>query len=368
MSIDGENYLHPQNRTSPGGRLDSYPKKEIVHTKKHGGRFQRFDSGIGDIENSGSGEFPMQIPRSCSPRPFHYDYADYPSHQYEEVPIQTPSYNRDDSQLGRPMFHSSSDIPNEEENQSQSHSESSRKKVNPLYEAVSKNGYQQSCDPLKQPPVEAIHKQFVCLRAAFSLVVLVVLLSFIGLTTVILLNQPKENGNLAKELQDLKRKHSLLEWKLSVMTASQNSSESSLRVLDYYLNNRSEAIQVNFDTIQEMSASLNDTLRNFQTQIRNISKMPGPQGPRGVGDLSRCQYKKISDYSAQEVTSTVWSPTLNMLKTNVVMSASCSVSGGVSTLLEELNGQFQCKCSGQYPKNSRFKKCNLHLWLCPKTS
>ena len=41
--------------------------------------------GVGDLENNGS-EFPMQTPRSCSPKTFQYDYAEYPTHQYEELP------------------------------------------------------------------------------------------------------------------------------------------------------------------------------------------------------------------------------------------------------------------------------------------
>ncbi|XP_029643136.1 uncharacterized protein LOC115217548 isoform X2 [Octopus sinensis] len=361
MSIDGENYLHPQNRTPPRLRLEPYPKKEIVPTKKHPGRFQRFDSGIGDLENSGSGEFPMQIPRSCSPRPFHYDYADYPSHQYEEVPIQTPSYSRDDSQLGRPTFNSSSDIPNEEENQSQSHSESSRKRVNPLYEAVCKTGLNQNDNQFKLPPNESIYKQFHCLRVAFTLVVAVVLLSLIAITTVILLNEPKENGNLLKEFQELKNKHMLLERKLEEIIQNQNNSDIAMRSLDNVIANKNE-------DIQDLFSYLNSSLLDFQTQLHNISKMTGPQGPPGVGDLSKCIYESRHNSGGQDVTSTIWAPLQNKLKNYIVMSATCSVYHGLSTQLREQNNQYQCKCYGHYPSGSMDKVCYIHLWLCPKKS
>lgn len=346
--------------------------------------------GVGDLEHNGS-EFPMQTPRSCSPKTFQYDYAEYPTHQYEELPNKSRTFTRDEFHQNH-LSNLSTDILYEDDAPPHPHEiEVTRKRFNPLYEAVTK------AIPDKNSHLqhnEATHKQLKCLQLWFIIFVVFVFVCLLTLLFITLFYNPSDAA-LVKKFRNLESNYESLELKYQKLVSFLATSETNdtslmlsgishrMNLLENETDDFNHAMNL---SLHSMQSSLNSTLQNvskmalnlsmelqrtqldFEEKISNISKMPGPKGPPGVGDLSQCQLLNITDYGRDEVTSTLWIPSHSKLKDYLVMGGSCSTQGGQSTQLLSRNGQFQCLCRGFERRVNQLKICSIHLWVCPKIS
>ncbi|VDI84240.1 Hypothetical predicted protein [Mytilus galloprovincialis] len=156
---------------------------------------------------------------------------------------------------------------------------------------------------------------------------------------------------------------------------------SNFSTVDKKIQITNSAVTLNQGNILSVSQNFTSTLsainNTVQDQLDIISKMPGPQGPEGVGNLTACFLQEYSQGSRiQEAqTETDEFPLDSDLKTKVVMSAYCSVVNGLYTRMEVRRPsqtdfktvKYHCICSGAVAgKSNRY--CKIFLWLCPRES
>lgn len=349
--------------------------------------------GVGDLENNGS-EFPMQTPRSCSPKTFQYDYAEYPTHQYEELPNKSRTFTREDFHSNH-LSNLSSDIPYEDDSpaHSQAHEiEMTRKRFNPLYEAVTKAIPDKTAPP--QRTVEATYKQLKCLQTWFIIFVVFVFVCLFTILFITLFYNPSDAA-LVKKFRNLESKYESLESKyqsLVAFWATSGTNDSSIvltglshrvnslenetinlnRALNLSMNSLEISLDASLQNVSKFALNVSNELHKTQSVLEekmlNLSKMPGPMGPPGSVDLTKCQFRNVTDYSNDEVTSTIWIPSDPIYKDYIAIGGSCSTRGGQSTQLVKKNHQFRCLCYGQQQQKYSVKVCTIHLWLCPQTN
>lgn len=125
-------------------------------------------------------------------------------------------------------------------------------------------------------------------------------------------------------------------------------------------------------------AQIQTGFSSFKTEIRgiaqNISKMPGPVGPPGVGNLSQCEHRVTSRGTGIGTNqfSTQWIPSVVDHQTYVILGLECSTNTEFQELRiqsDEGFDQFSCRCQGNsQPTADGSRFCELHYWRCPKIS
>ncbi|XP_022097276.1 uncharacterized protein LOC110982858 isoform X2 [Acanthaster planci] len=137
---------------------------------------------------------------------------------------------------------------------------------------------------------------------------------------------------------------------------------------------------------QEFQHDLFEVNRTIYGELDTISKMPGPrgfngsegppgpagpQGQQGAGDLSQCDYQKLSDSSAGSSVSVTRGPWTSPTADKIFTAFTCSTKGGTLANLEtDTQGRYRCVCTGWHAPSdgSTDRKCYSHYWRCPKTS
>ncbi|CAH3140962.1 unnamed protein product [Porites lobata] len=168
----------------------------------------------------------------------------------------------------------------------------------------------------------------------------------------------------------------------------------------------------------EIWVALNNTKRELQQKINNISKMAGPigppgfngslgpigprgfngsqgfagppgfngnqgpagpkgsmgpPGPKGAGNFSACQYKTKTGTTGGG-SSDVSDASVDEPRGSVIIAATCSTNYAAEyNLLSAMipPRRYVCNCKGRssqfHPGRGESKTCYLHYWLCPKT-
>ncbi|KAK3093443.1 hypothetical protein FSP39_015775 [Pinctada imbricata] len=412
-------YLNPvpQGRASPVGE-ESEVKYGHISPKgqKMTVRTTRFDSGVADLDHVAT-EIPLQqSPTGKGQRPHSlaktYDYADYGAHQYEELP-QTRLNNNHQKQMSPDSVdsHSSngttvtSGVHSEgEEMGDNSQNSEQRKRYNPLYDTMINSSptiYNKVNEVAKTRADNHQRRQMNCLRL---FIVLLVILSCTSLVLCVVLVLAKSQSDsdietLKTELSQLKSKFTSMDEKMSQLeriVAGNKSFEYIVdldKKLDIFesqtnrdvnqlvqtVSNMSVIAMNNKDRIETVYNNITQHISNVngyvQEQMVNISKMPGPQGPQGVGNLSACYMKMYSaqGHESSPQTSTALFPTDAELQTKVVMFAVCSVEDSEYHNLHfeqvTINKiKYKCVCSGSSTASDGTRNCKLHLWMCPRES
>ncbi|XP_076464117.1 uncharacterized protein LOC143296191 isoform X2 [Babylonia areolata] len=248
-----------------------------------------------------------------------------------------------------------------------------RRRVNPMYEALEHSAtrlYAQTCHCKTQSSAQRQLRYLWCSCVALIVMVIFLLcvLAYIlfmlvpGLTSRV---HGQENrlqlletgyGKLMKQNQEL----------LQIFPTNESAPDASLAASM-------------IDTLSRLNSSVwtyneqfHEVTSDLRQQISNISLTPGPQGPPGVGNLSLCFYTKSTTYQALPgpYSTTPWQPSTDILRDNMVMSATCGVIGGNEHFVEskEMNAsfvQFRCRCDGSVDNYDR-RACKIHLVLCPR--
>lgn len=376
--------------------------------------------GVADLDQSMS---PMNGTASPSAT-FHpistnktYDYAEYGSHQYEELPHSrlqasgpqmSPSSTdsrSSDNQSSSGTTVTISDIPSDAgdttnivRSQSQK-DEEQRKRYNPLYDAMI------TTTPSIYNKVRVTRESMLQTQIRL-LRMIVIILIFISCTSLslslyLIISNSSDStvGNLKKEVSSLEEKYigvqnrikqveSLMAGNLSFDHLAQlgqkvleieTTLSSNFTAIDKKIevtNNKIDLNQGNILSVyQNYTQNLSEMNNTVQYQLDTISKMEGPQGPQGVGNLTACYLQEYSagSSSAASYTETDPVPYDDNFKKHVVMSAYCSVLNGQYTRMEVISAsdyrtiKYKCICSGQL-EGENDRHCRIHLWLCPRES
>ncbi|ESO93508.1 hypothetical protein LOTGIDRAFT_232590 [Lottia gigantea] len=317
----------------------------------------RFDSGVGDLEMNNV----SPLPRNSKA----YEYMDSPNH-YEEVP--TLQRQPPDLLVGRPPVNDliiTQSTDDTDDNTTVFRSTTKRKYTNPLYSrmvSVASSFFSDdktSSSPVKQ--VDHLEKQ-VCCQCVLILILLIVTLGSTALCVYLMIQSETyvSTNELLLRIQKL-------EGNMHKSSALKGNISGGV---DYNL----QQISMNRDQIEftykNLSSQLNSITDNLQQQIDNVSKM---EGPPGVGNLTACFYKNLTSSSIASgfSSTTSYGPSLTDLDTNVIMSASCLVVGGLRAKLEinftDDKLQYRCRCEEKIP-GAKTRICTLHMLLCPKFS
>ncbi|CAG2227020.1 unnamed protein product [Mytilus edulis] len=386
-------YLHPLARDSQDvdkktGPVPQHPHKEIrypqinsVQKKPVNMRELRFDSGVSDLDQSLSPVTGTPSPNATF-RPIStnktYDYAEYGSHQYEELPHSrlqpnglqmSPCSSSSDNQSSTGTNVTISDVPSDAgdtanivRSQSQK-DEEQRKRYNPLYDTMI-NATPSIYNKVRVTRESMLQTQIRLLRIIVVFLIFISCVSLsISLYLIISNSSDSSVQNLQSEVSSLKKKYNSIQNRIKQV--------ESLMAGNLSFEHLARLGEKNFtSTLSEMNNTVQD-------QLDIISKMPGPQGPEGVGNLTACFLQEYSQGSRiQEAqTETDEFPLDSDLKTKVVMSAYCSVVNGLYTRMEVRRPsqtdfktvKYHCICSGAVAgKSNRY--CKIFLWLCPRES
>ncbi|XP_021378037.1 uncharacterized protein LOC110466076 isoform X2 [Mizuhopecten yessoensis] len=355
-----------------------------------------------------------------------YDYADYGGHQYEELPHPKAAAGRQTSPESCSEYQSSAgtvtaETPSESgDTAAIVRNSDQRKRYNPLYDTMvgsSPNIYNKvkAAQPnnvvqerLRMLKIIVIFLILIsCLSLAISLYIVIVYAA--GPLTIQSLQ--KELNSLHNNYSDLNQKLHFLETMMTgnmsleyleelgqrvselktdtstkILSLEQNLQETkellqhNQKIIDNVYGNAS--LQINATQHQLLAFQSNFTSHltiiqsDFEDKLSIISKMPGPQGPPGVGNLSACYMRDFDSSSSSQTiqTDTQWEPDNNVLKANVVMFVMCGVRNGVDRYLEVRESsagankfQYRCLCSGK-TSTSTTRTCITHFWLCPRES
>lgn len=243
--------------------------------------------------------------------------------------------------------------------------------------------------------------QLRLMKLAILLLILISIASlFISVYVVIAFSDgPTKVASLQKELQSLKSNYTTMNIKMRILESLvagnksfeyindlddkliyfQQQTKENISSLNSNLSNTKVTLQQVHDQVsfsyQNLSSIMASQNSIVQEQLLNISKMEGPQGPQGVGNLSACFMKTDTASSASDTTRTSTLnpfPPMEDFEKYVVMFVTCSMSGGLYhtlnlTVTDSHRVQYQCMCSGQVSGES-IRKCQLHVWLCPRLS
>lgn len=429
--LDMEDYLHPQGQdiVSMANPIKPNMLPSLRYSKNTTTRAQHFDSGVADLDGI-TPNLSHPTAQNGKPRPpstKNYDYADYGGHQYEELPQLRAGDGRQKSPESCSEYQSSSgtttvETPSESGDTSAIvRNADERKRYNPLYDAMvgsSPNIYNKV---KATQPNNAFQQR---LRMMKIIVILLILISCLSLAIslyiiIVYAAVPLTIQSLQNELNDLHNNYSELNVKMHYMenmvagnssfeyltdlsqrvsdlkiqtTAKINNLELSLldtqdllrsnqKHIDSAYGNASQQINITQHELvafqSNFTSHLNIIQSEFDDKLSIISKMPGPQGPPGVGNLSACYMRDYSMSSASQQTDTQWEPDDDTLQANVIMFVLCEVRNGVDRYLEMRSAglsspnmyQFRCLCSGMSSgATSSTRTCITHLWLCPRES
>ncbi|KAK3595965.1 hypothetical protein CHS0354_032479 [Potamilus streckersoni] len=362
--------------------------------------------GVANLDQIPPAPSEFNVARMNRPNSRAYDYADY-GHQYEELPGNRKSIKKypdstNDSRSEHQSSGGTTDIQSETDDTVVIvHQQEKRKRVNPLYEAMTQS-VPSLYNQVKINQESKLKKEIFCLRLAVITLFFVCCIS-LAVSCYIIIQAQSQNGENRKEIftpqmEKLKDNYSHLEGKFSSLQELLFTN-TSMDALSLIMNKLSWLENITLANITSLRTELHDVSRQLpftnerldtvyqnithllslmdlkiQAQLLNISKMPGPQGPSGVGNLSMCGYRNITQMAlASSISSIVmtWQPSIMTLKTEIVMFAACSVAGGTLANLEtqaitENLVQYRCVCSGT--NSEQYTKCYIHLWTCPRES
>ncbi|XP_076097507.1 uncharacterized protein LOC143067824 isoform X3 [Mytilus galloprovincialis] len=345
-----------------------------------------------------------------------YDYAEYGSHQYEELPHSrlqpngpqmSPCSSSSDNQSSTGTNVTISDVPSDAgdtanivRSQSQK-DEEQRKRYNPLYDTMI-NATPSIYNKVRVTRESMLQTQIRLLRIIVVFLIFISCVSLsISLYLIISNSSDSSVQNLQGELSSMKEKYNNIQNRIkqveSLMAGNlsfehlarlgekvydlESVVSSNFSTVDKKIQITNSAVTLNQGNILSVSQNFTSTLsainNTVQDQLDIISKMPGPQGPEGVGNLTACFLQEYSQGSRiQEAqTETDEFPLDSDLKTKVVMSAYCSVVNGLYTRMEVRRPsqtdfktvKYHCICSGAVAgKSNRY--CKIFLWLCPRES
>ncbi|XP_013406691.1 uncharacterized protein LOC106171098 isoform X2 [Lingula anatina] len=199
---------------------------------------------------------------------------------------------------------------------------------------------------------------------------------------IITLEAQNKNSSLRlKSSEELAVRHSI------EIAQLERSSQTNFSDVRQQINSLTVKISQTNATSQMQASSLNQVLLAMNSsvyeELMTISKMSGPQGPRGyngsqgppgVGDLSTCKYSvktSTSDVSTPS-NSVAPFPLENDLMDWITMGVTCSVENGQTSNLsirDHASGmkQYVCTCSG-HGSSPNHRVCRTHLWQCPRIS
>ncbi|VDH97150.1 Hypothetical predicted protein [Mytilus galloprovincialis] len=345
-----------------------------------------------------------------------YDYAEYGSHQYEELPHSrlqpngpqmSPCSSSSDNQSSTGTNVTISDVPSDAgdtanivRSQSQK-DEEQRKRYNPLYDTMI-NATPSIYNKVRVTRESMLQTQIRLLRIIVVFLIFISCVSLsISLYLIISNSSDSSVQNLQSEVSSLKKKYNSIQNRIKQVESlmAGNLSFEHLARLGEKVYDLESVVSSNFSTVdkkiqitnsavtlnqgnilsvsQNFTSTLSEMNNTVQDQLDIISKMPGPQGPEGVGNLTACFLQEYSQGSRiQEAqTETDEFPLDSDLKTKVVMSAYCSVVNGLYTRMEVRRPsqtdfktvKYHCICSGAVAgKSNRY--CKIFLWLCPRES
>ncbi|XP_063430393.1 uncharacterized protein LOC134712603 isoform X3 [Mytilus trossulus] len=345
-----------------------------------------------------------------------YDYAEYGSHQYEELPHSrlqpngpqmSPCSSSSDNQSSTGTNVTISDVPSDAgdtanivRSQSQK-DEEQRKRYNPLYDTMI-NATPSIYNKVRVTRESMLQTQIRLLRIIVVFLIFISCVSLsISLYLIISNSSDSSVQNLQGELSSMKEKYNDIQNRIKQVESlmAGNLSFEHLARLGEKVYDLESVVTSNFSTVdkkiqitnsavtlnqgnilsvsQNFTSTLSEMNNTVQDQLDIISKMPGPQGPEGVGNLTACFLQEYSQGSRiqEDQTETDEFPLDSDLKTKVVMSAYCSVVNGLYTRMEVRRPsqtdfktvKYHCICSGAVAgKSNRY--CKIFLWLCPRES
>ncbi|XP_052769745.1 uncharacterized protein LOC128209653 isoform X2 [Mya arenaria] len=385
----------PKTRVFKRDPYAGVPREPGMLRPKH----SAFDSGVGDLEH---------IHVDCS-QPKTYDYADY-GHQYEELPnrksiAKSPQDSGIDSRSE--MYQSSSGTTDrsvsetgDTSNICNSHLSEKRKRVNPLYDAMTQSMPSIYNKTKSDQITETLKKQVRWLKCALIVFVVISCAALaVSIFAVInniqtkddrhpvlspeverlsasqerlelLLSSFEDNNDTMKVLSDLVQKVNRIQGNLTAELAGLNGRHVNQTM---EIQKNVEQAMADFNNLTDVISHLNSTL---QLQLHSISKMEGPQGPQGAANFSQCKYynhTRSSVPSDSIPTYTPWFPTVTSLESNIALFAACSVEGGLyhsiqTHALSPQTVQYKCKCSGVSVPKVEQRHCIIHILECPRFS
>ncbi|XP_033736290.1 uncharacterized protein LOC117324504 isoform X3 [Pecten maximus] len=429
---NGRPYLEllPENTPLSGLRINTLTQDSMEPPEPRDPLLGR--SGVADLDDIHvSPDHSRRLTANGKQRPAstvkNYDYADYEGHQYEELPHPKAEGGRQTSPESCSEYQSSAGTTITAETPSESgdtaaivRNSDQRKRYNPLYDTMISSSPNIYNKVKAAQPDKALQERMRMMKIIVIFLILISCLSLaISLYIVIaFVAAPHTIQSLQKELNSLHNNYSDLNQKLQFLenVMSGNTSfeyleelgqqvsdlktETSTKLLTLEQNlQETKALlqhnQKNIDNVYgnaslQINATQHDLLEfqsnftsyltiiqsDFEDKLNIISKMPGPQGPPGVGNLSACYMKNFDALSSSQTsqTDTQWEPGPDVLKTNVVMFAMCGVENGVDRYLEVRQSsaganmfQYRCLCSGK-SSSSTTRTCITHMWLCPRES
>ncbi|XP_060081624.1 uncharacterized protein LOC132560939 [Ylistrum balloti] len=436
QGVDIEDYLHPQGQDSVKMTSVLQPNKPHavpgLRYTKNNAKANRFDSGVADLDDVHvSPDLSHRLTANGKQRPSstakNYDYADYEGHQYEELPHPKPEGGRQTSPESCSEYQSSAgtvtaETPSESgDTAAIVRNSDQRQRYNPLYDTMISSSPNIYNKVKATQPDNSIQEKLKMMKIIVIFLILISCLSLaISLYIVIVYSAgPLTIQSLQKDLNSLHNNYSDLNQKLqfleSVMSGntsvdyleelgqrvSELKTETSTKLLTLEKNLlETKALlqhnQKNIDNVYgnaslQINATQHDLFAfqsnftsqltiiqsDFEDRLSIISKMPGPKGPPGVGNLSACYMRDFDALSSSQTpqTDTQWEPDSDVLKTNVVMFAVCGVKNGVERYLEVRESsagtnkfQYRCLCSGRLSSSGTTRTCITHLWLCPRES
>jgi hypothetical protein len=159
------------------------------------------------------------------------------------------------------------------------------------------------------------------------------------------------------------------------LTSSHDKLLKQLNQSDVALNESVFTVKSLVKTQQlNITSQLNELILNLNGRIENVTKMPGPQGPSGAGNLSACNHYVNSSGSSSAFAETL-SGVVDLLAPGptqgwVMTGALCTTTGGTQAMLKyniNLPSVYQCICKG-VDSGAISRYCELHYWVCPKVS
>ncbi|XP_067681763.1 uncharacterized protein [Haliotis asinina] len=262
-----------------------------------------------------------------------------------------------------------------------------KKRYNPLYQPGGESAT--SYTRKKKQKQQANLERHVRVQCAFLVLISIVALAALALSLYLIVFQVTDhNKYVLSRLSSLEETNKKLlqenEALMVIVTAAGFNTSLTSSPLIKTLINASQTVQTFNEQLNSLDQQMAFTQENvtqmleywsayFNESIVKTQKMPGPQGPAGVGNLSACEYQNVTStsVSSSSPSRTSLQPDLNQLESKVVMFAWCSVEGGTTSHLEPNvitphKVQYRCKCSGQTTIRDRI--CNIHLLLCPRES
>lgn len=361
-------------------------------------------NSVGDLEH-------VHIEGMNRNNPKMYDYADY-GHQYEELPggrKSTAKYPLDmDSNSQYQSSGGATDIVSETDDTADivKGSSDKRKRVNPLYDAMTQS-MPSIYNKNKSSKDEKLRRQVRCLKCALIVLFIFCCASLaVSIFTVITYMGSKDDpdeehstkhsglaerldkltsdyANLQEVLKSAQGSNSTVEMMTNLVhkvSEIERNSSAQIGILHQQIENLEKNISHNSDTIDYVYTNLKVDVTNLtasvQQQLDTISKMEGPRGPQGVANFSRCLYSNVTNNSPASPlhpSYTGYAPSEQDLENTVAIFAACSVTNGISAMLEtnaisDAHVQFRCICSGVADENDSRRYCYLHLFTCPRYS